>query len=268
MNNMPVWKQLVARLTGNSPQPNHCFWSVDIHSHLIPGIDDGVKDDGQALTCLTQLAEWGIRKIITTPHINGDWYPLSGNTILSGQRRLQTLIDRHQLPLSLGVAAEYLIDDHFFDLLQKKELLTFGAKQYLLIETGWTAPPNQMNDILFRIQTQGYTPVLAHPERYRYYHKNTKALLQLHEIGCLFQLNWMSLAGRYGADSRQQARYLLQKQLISFIGSDLHRPGDLADMARIFNANDLQLLGDQPLLNDSLADTKTPVEMPALLYKD
>ena len=268
MDDLPVWKRLSAYLKGNSRQPERCFWSVDIHSHLIPAIDDGVKDDGQALICLTQLAEWGIRKIIATPHINGDWYPLSINTVLNGQRRLQTLIDQHQLPLNLSVAAEYLIDDHFFDLLQKKELLTFGSKQYLLLETGWTAPPNQLNDILFRIQTQGYTPVLAHPERYRYYHKNKEALLQLHEMGCLFQLNWMSLTGRYGAGSQQQARYLLQKQLISFVGSDLHGPGDLADMVRIFNANDLRLLGNQTLLNESLADPETPVETPTVLYKD
>ena len=239
-----------------------------MHSHLISGIDDGVKDDEQALVYLTQLAKWGIRKDIITPHINGDWYLLSINNILNGQRRLQMLIDRHQLPLSLNVAAEYLIDDHFFELLQKKELLTFGSKQYLLLETGWTAPPNQMDDVLFRIQIQGYTPVLAHPERYRYYHKDKKALLRFHEMGCLCQLNCMSLTGRYGAGSQQQARYLLQKQLISFVGSDLHGPGDLAYMARIFNANDLRLLGNQTLLNESLADPETPVETPIVLYKD
>ena len=268
MDDLSVWKRLISYTKGNPPQPEHCFWPVDIHSHLIPGIDDGVKDDQQALACLTQLAEWGIRKIITTPHINGDWYPLSINTILKGQRRLQTLIDRHQLPLSLNVAAEYLIDDHFFELLQKKELLTFGSKQYLLLETGWTAPPNQMDDVLFRIQIQGYTPVLAHPERYRYYHKDKKALLRFHEMGCLFQLNWMSLTGRYGTGSEQQARFLLQKQLISFVGSDLHRPQDLANMARIFNANDLRLLGNQTLLNESLADHETLIETPTELYED
>ncbi len=97
-----------------------------MHSHLISGIDDGVKDDEQALVYLTQLAKWGIRKDIITPHINGDWYLLSINNILNGQRRLQMLIDRHKLPLNLSVAAEYLINDHFLNCFREKNCSRLG----------------------------------------------------------------------------------------------------------------------------------------------
>ena len=247
-----LWQRLTSPFKANLSVAAECFWAVDVHSHLVPGIDDGVKNTEETLACLMQLAQWGIKKIITTPHINGNRYPHTTATILAGKQTIQTLVDQHQLPLLVDVAAEYLVDDYFFDLLQKNDVLTFGVKQYLLIETGWTRPPNQMEDILFRIQSQGYTPVLAHPERYHYYHQDKKPLLQFHELGCLFQLNWMSLSGRYGTGSQKQARFLLQERLISFVGSDMHRPDDSTNMALIFNQNDLQLFHNQPLLNASL----------------
>lgn len=252
MSHLSLWDRLVSNFKPNGPSEATCFWGVDIHSHLVPGIDDGIKDTNQALTCLTQLAEWGIHKIITTPHISRDWYPNSITTIQQGRSALQALVDEHHLPLRIDVAAEYLIDDFFFDLLQAENLLAFGPKRYLLIETGWAWAPNQIDDILFRIHTHGYAPVLAHPERYKYYHNNKKGLLRLREAGCLFQLNWMSVTGRYGTESQKQARYLLREGVIDFIGSDLHQPRDLVDMARLFDSNDLQLLRNQRLLNESL----------------
>ncbi|WP_223833923.1 tyrosine-protein phosphatase [Spirosoma profusum] len=248
-----IWERFVSPFKGTSqPTDGSCFWSVDIHSHLLPGLDDGVKDTEQALACLTQLSEWGIQKIITTPHVSGDWYPNSSDSIRQMRATLQSLIDEHQLPLSIDVAAEYLIDDFFFDLLQADDLLTFGDKRYLLIEAGWAWGPNNFLDLIFRIQTQGYTPILAHPERYKYYHDDKRILHQLHKNDCLFQLNWMSLVGRYGADIQKQARYLLQEDLIDFIGSDLHHPRDLKDMARLFSSDDIKLLQQQTLLNDTL----------------
>ncbi|MBO0947775.1 histidinol-phosphatase [Fibrella sp. HMF5405] len=220
-----------------------------MHSHLLPGLDDGVTSLDETLTCLRQLADWGIRKVITTPHVSRDWYPTSSAAIQQGLADVRALIAEHQLPITIDAAAEYLLDDFFLDLLNKGDLLSFGDKRYLLVETGWSAPPFQLADILFRIQTRGYVPVLAHPERYKYYHTDRDALANLRETGCLFQLNWMSLSGRYGSQVEKQARFLLQQQWVDFIGSDLHRPGDLKAMARLLNAKDLAMLEQQPLLN-------------------
>ena len=264
MPNLSLWERLTSQFKTTIRQDEFCFWTVDIHSHLIPGIDDGVQDTKQALICLRQLADWGIRKLITTPHVNREWYPNTIDTIRQGKIRLQTLADEHQLPLHIEVAAEYLIDESFFDLLREDALLAFGDEKYLLIETGRAWPPNNINDILLKIQQKGYTPVLAHPERYSYYIKDRKALLSLHQMGCLFQLNWMSLAGRYGTAVQQQARYLLNEKRISFIGSDVHHPRDLADMARLFNPADLRLIHQQPLLNQSLLDNTAPAQNPLI----
>ncbi|GAA4406114.1 capsular polysaccharide biosynthesis protein [Nibrella viscosa] len=254
---MSIWSRFKQVFTGNAGEaaelpPNPCFWQVDMHSHLLPDIDDGVATPDQALECLQQFADWGIRKVITTPHVSRDWYPNESATLRAGQATLQTLADTHNLPLRIEVAAEYLIDDFFPDLLDNNDLLTFGPQKYLLIETGWASAPFQFNELLFRIQTKGYTPVLAHPERYRYFHDDLAGLARLHDAGCLFQLNWMSLTGRYGSRIQTQGRLLLKHGLVDFIGSDLHRPQDLPGLTALFTSSDYELLKNQPLKNADL----------------
>lgn len=254
---MNAWKrlqQVFFSSAGNSLESINeaCFWQADMHSHLLPGVDDGVHDSSQALACLQQLSDWGLKRIITTPHVSRDWYPNDTATLRAGQIDLQTLADANNLPIRVDVAAEYMIDEFFPRLLDTDDLLSFGAERYLLIETGWAAPPQQFEAILFRIQTRGYVPVLAHPERYTYYHGDEEALSRLHDAGCLFQLNWLSLVGRYGEKVRTQARLLLKNNWVDFIGSDLHRPNDLSALGSLFTLPDYTLLRSQPLRNISL----------------
>ncbi|GAB4050268.1 tyrosine-protein phosphatase [Spirosoma litoris] len=255
------WQRFIPFRKAAPAKQDTCFWQVDIHSHLLPDLDDGVNSLEETLVCLRQLADWGIHKVVTTPHVSRDWYPNGTSTIQESLTAVQELIIEHELPLTIEVAAEYLLDDFFMESLNKGDLLAFGEKRYLLVETGWSAPPFGLDDMLFRIQTHGYTPVLAHPERYKYYHsdKDKHTLGHLREAGCLFQLNWMSLCGRYGSQVEKQARYLLQNAWVDFIGSDMHRSKDISTMTRLFNSADMKLLEEQPLLNMSLlTDVKQP----------
>jgi tyrosine-protein phosphatase YwqE len=259
MGSDTFWQRWRQRLfSSGTPHPAEerqgCFWQVDIHSHLLPGVDDGVADWEQTLACLRQFAEWGIQKVVTTPHVSRDWYPNKVADLKRGQRTLQALAEEHHLPLTIEVAAEYMLDDFFPELLQSGEVLTFGGPHYLLVETGWAAAPFALESTLFRIQTHGYTPLLAHPERYSYYHDDEAGLARLREMGCLFQLNWMSLTGRYGRRVRKQAGLLLQRGWVDFIGSDLHRPTDLPTLEALFAADEYRLLRDQPLRNQSLLE--------------
>jgi protein-tyrosine phosphatase len=173
--------------TLNEAEP--CFWQVDMHSHLVPNVDDGVSNSDQALICMKQLADWGIKKIITTPHISRDWYPNESGRLRAEQTALQAIADDNKLDLTIEVAAEYLLDEFFPALLAADDLLSFGSARYLLFELGWAAAPHQVDDVLFRLKTRGYTPVLAHPERYSYYYDDPYPLEHLHELGCLFQIN-------------------------------------------------------------------------------
>ncbi|WP_020605116.1 tyrosine-protein phosphatase [Spirosoma spitsbergense] len=252
MTTKNFWQRLIHPGEASEADREDCFWKVDLHSHLLPNIDDGVATLDETLICLKQLADWGIKKVITTPHVSRDWYPNSAALILEKLATVRDLIAENQLPLTIDAAAEYMLDDFFMDMLREGELIPFGERRFLLFETGWSQAPMNLSDMVFRIQTHGYTPVLAHPERYKYYHTDRAALQHLRDIGCLFQLNWMSLSGRYGSHVEKQARFLLQQRWVDFIGSDMHRPGDLDTMARLFKSGDMKLLEEQTLLNETL----------------
>lgn len=225
------------------------LWPADMHNHLIPGVDDGVKTLEESMGCLRQYASWGIRRVIATPHISQDYHPNTSAQLLEAVKVVQQAIADEALPIELGVAAEYLLDEQFDQLLRRGELMSFGQKRFVLIETGWAAAPRQLDNWLFEMQVKGYTPVLAHPERYRYYQEEPYLLNQLMEQGCLLQLNLMSLVGRYGNRAQKLGQDLLRDRCISFIGSDLHREADLLRLHDAFTASSWQELAKQPLQN-------------------
>ncbi len=243
-----VFTNRQAKHTSDEP----CSWHTDIHSHLLPGVDDGVQNLDQTLEILRQLEAWGIRRVITTPHVNQDWYPNTPSILAEGQLTLQKLVADNNLSLTIEVAAEYLVDDLFLHLLETDDLRSFGDERYLLIETGWASAPHFMETILFRIQTKGYKPILAHPERYQYYFNDLSAIAKLRDMGCLLQMNWGSVTGRYGNKVKAQAQHLLKNKWIDFVGSDIHRPGDLRSLETLFSSSAYQLLLQQPLRNYSL----------------
>lgn len=229
-----------------------CFWQTDVHSHLIPGIDDGVETLQQAITCIRQLADWGIQRIITTPHVNHAFYPNTTATIRAGLAVVQQQVALEQIPVQLDAAAEYMLDEFFMEQLDQHDLLTLGANRYLLVETGLAGRSLNLDDMLFQIQAKGYTPILAHPERYHYFHNDLGGLERLRDQGCLFQLNWMSLTGRYGSGPQQQAKVLLKHKWVDFIGSDMHRPADFPKLQALFSLATYELLRQQPLRNGEL----------------
>jgi len=256
MNIPETWQSLHHWLVDQPPvdinERIEAVWSVDMHNHLIPGVDDGVTTLDETIMCLRQYADWGIRQVVCTPHISQDYHPNTTEQLILRLDAIQQATTEAGLPIKLTLAAEYLLDEEFDRLLQADQLLSFGPARYVLIETGWAAPPQQLSQWLFTMQLKGYTPVLAHPERYRYYQAEPHLLKQLREQGCLLQLNLMSLMGRYGTKTKQFAHQLLRERCISFVGSDLHRPADLSSLQRVFTTSVHKYLQNQPLLMDQL----------------
>ncbi|KAB7733286.1 histidinol-phosphatase [Rudanella paleaurantiibacter] len=227
-------------------------WPVDMHNHLLPGVDDGVKTLDETMTCLRQYAQWGIRRVVCTPHISQDYHPNTVALLREKEALVRAAIADAELPITFSVAAEYLLDENFDHQLRTDSLMTFGEAQYVLIETGWAAAPRQLTDWIFAMQVKGYTPVLAHPERYRYYQTEPYLLKQLRAQGCHMQLNLLSLTGRYGSRTQRFAQLLLQEHCVDFLGSDLHREADLACLPAVFTSADWDLLSKQPLVNQKL----------------
>jgi len=208
------------------PVSSYASLGVDIHSHLIPGIDDGAKTMEEAIALLGRMAELGFRKVYTTPHVMADHYRNTREGIVKGfEGILEGLEGRGQGAggrVELGVAAEYFLDEHFEELLNSEPLLTLPGKR-VLVEMAGVAPAHNLIGILFRMQTKGYRPLLAHPERYPYYRRDFGALERLKEQGCEFQVNLLSLAGHYGTEIQEQGFKIIKKGMAEFLATDMHR---------------------------------------------
>ena len=191
-----------------------------MHSHILPGIDDGCKTAEDSLTLLSRLSAVGLSTFYFTPHIFQDMYPNSAETIVPAFQSLQGIAP--QAPLA-GYAAEYMVDGYFESAIEKEEkpLLTLPGK-HVLIEMSYIQESKNIEKVIFDLQIKGYRPILAHPERYVFYHENPKAIERFKDLGCLLQLNVLSVFGYYGSREKKVAKYLLDRGLIDFVGTDTH----------------------------------------------
>lgn len=228
------------------------FMLTDIHSHLVPGVDDGVPDVETSLHFIEQLQAMGIRKIVTTPHVMMDRYPNSAGTLTDPYRQVQQELARRNNSLPFHFAAEYYLDEQFVPLMQQP-LLTISGNM-VLVEISFMSAPPQLAQWLFDIQAAGYQPVLAHPERYGYYHANISQYEQLKQQGCLLQLNLLSLTGYYGKHVQQAAEKLMAAGLPDLIGTDLHHEKHLHAIAGIARNTKLRrILDAYPFGNAALS---------------
>ena len=194
---------------------------IDFHSHLLFGIDDGAKTFQDTLSLTKSLMNFGISEIITTPHIMQHVWDNTSENIISRLNEVKELLNQHGIDIPVYAAAEYLMDDNFVKLFKNQELLTL-KDNYVLVEMSYINSPIQLYDILFDLQVAGYKPVLAHPERYTFYHNNFNEYQKLKKAGCLFQLNLLSVVGYYGENVAKTAQKLLSQGLIDFASSDTH----------------------------------------------
>lgn len=198
------------------------YLGADIHSHLIPGIDDGAKSMEEAVELVEALAGLGYRKLITTPHVMHDAYPNTPEMIQQGIDALRAELRDRGIDIVIEAAAEYYLDEHFLGLLEQGKLLSFGDN-HVLFETSYTVRPYALHDHIYAMKSRGYRPVMAHPERYSYLHGSFDEYLRIKEMGVLFQLNLNSLAGYYSAPVKKAAEWIIEEGLVDFVGTDTHR---------------------------------------------
>ncbi|MBL7926823.1 MAG: capsular biosynthesis protein [Bacteroidia bacterium] len=205
---------------------------TDIHSHLIPGIDDGAKTMDETLDLIKAQYALGIRKFVTTPHIMSDFFKNTPEIINGGLAEVKNTLKSEAINVQINAAAEYYIDDGFIQKLENQPLLTFGDK-YLLVEISYINCPDNIFDIFFKIQLHGYKVVLAHPERYPYWYKNFEMYQNIRDRGILLQLNINSITGYYGGGAKITAEKLIDQGLIDLIGSDMHHTKHAEAMERV-----------------------------------
>lgn len=225
--------------------------AVDMHSHLLPGIDDGAETIEESETLIQRFVDLGYKKAILTPHIMSDSYKNTPEGIREKLEILKPIAQKHGLEIE--AAAEYYIDEGLYQkLTDKKEILTFGAKKYALIETSYLNEASYLNHVVFELQSNGITPILAHPERYSYLYKNFDRYEEMVEKGLLFQINLNSLVGYYSPTAQKIAERLIDKKLVHFVGTDCHSVKHTHATEKAMQSKYFEKLLQLPLLNNSL----------------
>lgn len=225
---------------------------MDMHSHLLPGLDDGVQTLEDSLAVINALRAFGYTKLITTPHIIADTYRNSAETILPKLAELNSFLASKDMNFKVEAAAEYYLDEAVMQKLARDEpLLTFG-KKLLLFETNFLNEPFFLKEFIFSATTKGYRLILAHPERYIYLQDNYAKVQDLLDRGVLFQVNLISLTGYYSKPAQKLAEKLITNKHVNFLGSDCHNLQQTALLQKAFRSKYFTKAISLPLMNNQL----------------
>lgn len=192
---------------------------VDIHSHVLPGIDDGSKNINESLDLISEMKKMGFSKIIGTPHTYSGVHNNTNKTIIKSYNSLKSKLN---FEIKLGFASEYMLEKNLIEKAENKSILCL-SENYVLVEMSYSSMPIEVYDIIFKLNANDYIPVLAHPERYLYLQNDFNDYTRLKKYGCLFQINLLSANGFYGPAVTKSLNYLIKKGLVDFVGSDFHK---------------------------------------------
>jgi protein-tyrosine phosphatase len=224
----------------------------DVHSHFIPGIDDGAQTLEQSIELISAMHELGYTKVITTPHVMADGYRNTPENILGGLETVRRELLVKGIPVEIEAAAEYYLDHELDRLVKEQHVLTFGD-EFLLFELPFLSEPMMLLSVVFEMQSAGYRPVLAHPERYQYWHTDLSTMEKLKDRGVLFQLNTIALMGAYGPGVKKAAEKIIDNGWYEMLGSDCHRMDHVGALKATLSEPYLhKIIGSGKLLNATL----------------
>lgn len=225
---------------------------TDIHSHLLPRLDDGVQSYEESEDVILHFQQLGYRKLITSPHVMSDTYKNTPEKILARLAKLRTYLQSQEIDVQIDAAAEYYLDEQVFKMIENNQkMLTFG-KNFLLFETNFLNEPFNMKEFIFLATTKGYKPVLAHPERYAYLQNNIDKAEDLLDRGVLFQINISSITGFYSKIVQTTANKLIDRGWVHLLGSDCHHLQHVRLVEEAQQLKYFQKALSLPLLNNSL----------------
>jgi len=225
--------------------------AVDMHSHVLPGIDDGAQNVDESVYLVKQMVALGIKKIIATPHIMIDFYRNTPETINAALETLRAELKKQGVEVQVEAGAEHYFDETFETRIDEGKLVSFGDK-YVLYEYPFINQPPNWFEAMQKIIKTGYKPILAHPERYPYLAMETMEMMR--SWGCRMQLNIISLTGYYGRDTKKRAEEMIDLKLIDFISSDMHHPKHAAAFKDALKTTYVEkvMFNDYPLKNKFL----------------
>ena len=197
---------------------------TDVHSHILFNVDDGAKTIEESITLLKKMAEIGFKNVILTPHyIKGSEYNSQNEEKLTKLKEIKKELTNQNININIYLGNEIFINNEICELIKAKHIYTLNNTRYLLVELPFHNQIVNLEDIIYELKIKGLIPIIAHPERYTYFQKNYKEIDRLREEGFLFQGNYASILGYYGKDSKKLLKYMLKKQYIDYLGTDIHR---------------------------------------------
>lgn len=222
---------------------------VDMHSHLIPGVDDGAKDLADSIALIQGLKDLGFHTLITTPHTLEDIHP---NTFETLQTAHSTLTGHLPQNISVSLSSEYYMDAQFQQQLEADQLLPMKDNK-ILLEFSQINKPRNIEEVIFDLGIKGYNVILAHPERYLFFHKDFDYYNRLIQMGVELQVNALSLTKHYGEHIKKIAEKLIEKDMISYLGTDTHHLKHIESLKQVPISKHFARLVDSGLLkNESL----------------
>lgn len=231
------------------------FIGVDMHNHLLPALDDGLKTMDETVAYIKELKNFGYQKIICTPHILASVHNNSPQTILPRLQEVKDALKANDVDIEIDAAAEYMIDHEFEQKIKSGEQLLTIAKNYILVEMSYLAPSPNLDQVIFDLRVAGLQPILAHPERYNFYHHNFQQYNKLRDAGCWFQINLLSLSGYYGKPIKKIAEKLITENMVELIGTDMHHQNHLNATKDFISSKEFyKLVKNIPLKNKMLLD--------------
>jgi protein-tyrosine phosphatase len=210
--------------------------TVDFHSHFLPGIDDGCPTLEDSMSLIKQMQDYGYTHLFMSPHVMGDFYKNTPEIILSKLDLVRNDAIKHGINIALDATAEYYLDEWFSEKVRTRALLPFGKEKNILFEISYVNEPRNLLETVFELQVAGYQPVMAHPERYPFFHDRFEEYEKLAELGCRLQVNLLSLIGYYGANEKRIAEKLFEKNLAYYVGSDAHKQRHVSMMGKVFSS--------------------------------
>ncbi len=223
---------------------------VDMHNHLLPGIDDGSKSMDQTIGMLIKFKELGYKKIVFTPHVMQDSYPNTPEIIKNKLNEVREEVNNLELDLILEASAEYNIEDVLMDKIKNNDILPL-PNNYVLFEYSFFSKPYQTENFIFELTVKGYKPIIAHFERYPYYFNQPEIIHGYKNKGVLIQLNLLSIVGHYGPEVQKQAHWMIDNGWVDFVATDCHRIEHLEILQKTASHPYFHKLKDLNLLNQS-----------------
>ncbi len=196
---------------------------IDFHSHIIYGVDDGANTIENSIEILKSAKIAGFNSIILTPHYMENYYEYHTNEIENRVYELKNICKKENIDINLYQANEVYITNNMIKLIEEGKISTINQTRYVLFELPMNEEPQNLLEVIYLLKEKNITPIIAHPERYRYIQKNPNRLIELIDMGVLFQANYGSIIGRYGRECKTTVKLLIKNNFIHFLGTDVHK---------------------------------------------